>query len=95
MLGHPDSKIRDEAIILLNVLQDGVDWQKKSPYKAKISQVGFKFRLETLFEFDEILNPDSIVLMLNAFIFDVSCKNSIISWHRPKLNVLKSDGVMK
>lgn len=36
MLGHSISRVRDKAIILLNALYDGVNWQIKSAYHPEI-----------------------------------------------------------
>jgi starch synthase len=44
---------------------------------------------------EEGVHPGSIVLLLKAFIFDVSCRDNITSWHRPKLKEFKSDGGKK
>jgi len=43
MLGNIIERIRDAAVILLNVLYDGVDWQIRAPFTVKISKVGSKF----------------------------------------------------
>ena len=95
MLGHPLQIIRDQAIILLNVLHDGIDWQKRTPFKPRIAKVGCKFTLEYLFELEEGTHPGSIVLLLKTFILDSQCKDNITSWHRPKLKEYRSDGQKK
>lgn len=45
LLGNPLQTIRDQAVVNLNILYDGVDWQKRAPFNPKISKVGSKFQI--------------------------------------------------
>jgi starch synthase len=74
LLGHPLQAIRDQSVVMMNVLYDGVDWQRRTPFKPRIATVGSKFILEYLIEAEEGQNPNSIVLLLKSFIFDNKCK---------------------
>lgn len=58
--------MRDRAIILLNVVYDGVDWQRRAPFHCKISTVGSKFKIHYMIESD---HDDDIVLLLKSYIF--------------------------
>jgi starch synthase len=67
------------------VLYDGVDWQKRAPFKPKISKVGSKFVVEYLFEHEPGTHPRSVVLLLKSFIFDFKSHQNVTSWHKPEL----------
>lgn len=43
LLGYPDMSIRDQAIVLLNMLYDGVDWQLLEAFRPTIRCVGQHF----------------------------------------------------
>ncbi len=43
MLGHPLEQVRDKAIVLLTIVYDGVDWQKRAPFNCRVSKVNSKF----------------------------------------------------
>ncbi|CAK79065.1 unnamed protein product (macronuclear) [Paramecium tetraurelia] len=95
LLGNPLQLIRDQAIILLNILYDGVDWQKRVPFKPKITKVGSKFDIQYLFEYDSSYPLSSIVILLKSYIFDSGCKQNIVSWHKPKLSEYSNQGDKK
>ena len=45
LLGYYDMLVRDQAVILLNMLYDGVDWQLGSGFKPVIRCVGQHFKV--------------------------------------------------
>ena len=44
LLGYYEMSVRDQAVVLLNMLYDGVDWQLTSPFKPIIKCVGQHFK---------------------------------------------------
>ena len=40
LLGYHDMNVRDQAVVLLNMLYDGVDWQLTSAFKPVVRTVG-------------------------------------------------------
>lgn len=52
MLGSPIQLIRDHAVIMLNILYDGVDWSRRAPFSTKIAKVNSKFLVDYLVESD-------------------------------------------
>lgn len=49
LLGWND-EMATEATVLLNVLYDGVDWQREAPFNPIISQVDEKFMINYLID---------------------------------------------
>lgn len=67
MLGSPIQTVRDHAVIMLNILYDGVDWSRRAPFSTKISKVNSKFAIDYLIESDE--NDENIVFFVKSFVF--------------------------
>ena len=44
-LGYKDIEVRDEAVIILNMLYDGIDWQLTSAFKPLVRCVGQHFKV--------------------------------------------------
>lgn len=40
LLGYYDISVRDQAVVLLNMLYDGIDWQLTSAFKPVVRVVG-------------------------------------------------------
>lgn len=70
ILGHRNPDIRERAVVYLNILYDGVDWQLRGPFKGKVSTVGSEFKLDYLIESDA--NDDNLILLVNSYSFDGS-----------------------
>lgn len=45
MLGHPIKEVRNYAVLSLNIVYDGVDWQLTSPFTVKVSHVHRKVKI--------------------------------------------------
>ena len=52
LLGYYDMLVRDQAVILLNMLYDGVDWQLGSGFKPIIRCVGQHFKVSLTVSLD-------------------------------------------
>lgn len=87
MLGSPIQMVRDHAVIMLNILYDGVDWSRRAPFSTKISKVNSKFIIEYLIESDE--SDENIVFLVKSFVFLPQARQNIISIHKPKLKEFK------
>ena len=46
LLGYSDIFVRDQAVVLLNMLYDGVDWQYESAFRPVIRCVGQHFKVD-------------------------------------------------
>jgi len=91
MLGHPIIQIRDQAVILLNVLYDGIDWHKVDPYTTTIACIGEKFQISYLIE---STNFDNVVaLCLKSYLFAPYATENVLSFHKPHIsNYCEQDG---
>ncbi|KAL4507061.1 hypothetical protein ABPG72_001854 [Tetrahymena utriculariae] len=83
MLGSPIQVIRDHAVIMLNILYDGVDWSRRAPFSTKISKVKSKFLVDYLIESDQY--DENIVFLVKSLIFLPSTRQNVISIHKPKI----------
>lgn len=54
MLGHPVDSVREKSVVLLNGLQDEVDWQVKYSMNPKVREVGDVFWVEYLISQEEV-----------------------------------------
>lgn len=81
LLGHYDTDIRNEAVILLNMLYDETTWQEKSPFTIlKIRNVGEVMKLDLLIRKKDYLE-NQIVCILNTPCISNRIKNSIVTWN--------------
>lgn len=93
MLGSPILMIRDHAVIMLNILYDGVDWSRRAPFSTKISKVNSKFLVDYLVESDK--NDENIVFLVKSFVFLPGTRQNVISIHKPRVKEFKYDGAKK
>lgn len=70
MLGHSIKKVRDQSIVLLNILYDGVDWQKDAAFNPVIKTVGQKFVINYLVESQD---GAELCILIKAFLFIPNC----------------------
>jgi len=77
--GHHVSQVREKAVIYLNLLIDGVDWQLESAFKPQISTVDNEFTVSYLLESHYKNKP--LILLLNSLPFDKSDLSPVISYH--------------
>ena len=59
LLGYYEISVRDQAVVLLNMLYDDVDWQLQCAFKPVIRCVGQHFKIDVLVDFDERKNKDA------------------------------------
>jgi len=52
LLGYYEINIRDQAIVLLNMLYDGVDWQITTAFRPVIRCVGQHFKVNVTVTLD-------------------------------------------
>ena len=48
LMGYPDIAVRDQAVVLLNMLYDEVDWQLQEAFRPVIRTVGQHFIINTI-----------------------------------------------
>lgn len=88
LLGHYDFDVRDQSIIHLNVLYDGIDWQFSAPFDPKITCVRSQFAI------DEMIIPEAkpscVFFFMNAPAFCHNSTDSIITWHPLEVSSAKS-----
>ena len=89
LLGHKESAVREKAVVFLNILYDGVDWQLKGAYRGRVGTVGNEFKMEQLLE-DESAEH-SIGFLLYAQSFDGNDELPILSWHKPEVFPFKDE----
>lgn len=71
MLGW-GGEITDDAVRLLNIYYDGVDWQLRSPFRPVISSVGKRVKIDYLVD-DQKCEQD-LVFLIKTRSFDPYCK---------------------
>jgi hypothetical protein len=85
-----DERVAEEAVILLNVLYDNVDWQFNSPFKPVICQVGEDFEINYLIENKEQFRQN-LILCLKAPCMDKHFRKEVFSWHHLKIKEYTKD----
>lgn len=58
LLGYYEMSVRDQAIVLLNMLYDNVDWELQSAFVPVVRCVGQHFKVEAIVDFDAGANKD-------------------------------------
>jgi len=79
LLGHSDLEIRDHAIVLLNTLYDGVDWQHSEAFVPVIKISGTNFSIEERIFSRKPLSE--VIIMLNAPSYFKDCPLTVMTWH--------------
>lgn len=79
LLGHYDFDIRDQSIVCLNMLYDGVDWQFGVAFEPKVACVKSQFVVEEKVVSRNPLNY--VLLFLSAPAYCSECQSSILTWH--------------
>jgi len=52
LLGYHEITIRDQAVVLLNMLYDGIDWQLTSAFRPVVRVVGQHFKVNIIIDLD-------------------------------------------
>jgi len=81
--GYCDISIRDQAVVLLNMLYDGVDWQLQEAFRPVVRQVGQHFIVKVIVQRSVKSAKDSqIFLGLGAPSPIDGNNNHILTWHK-------------
>lgn len=83
LLGHSEIDVRDQSIVLLNMLIDGVDWQFAEAFTPVVTCVESEFILNISVLSKEPLKD--VVVMLNAPSNYSDCELAVITWHKVKV----------
>jgi hypothetical protein len=86
--------VRDKAVILLNMLYDGVDWQLNEGFRPVVRVVGQHFKVGLVVDLEMAKTPNvQIFLGLNAPSPIEGINQSVVTWHKiDKRNIVKSQG---
>ena len=52
LMGYCDIAIRDQAVVLLNMLYDEVDWQLQEAFRPAVRTIGQHFIISSIVQFD-------------------------------------------
>lgn len=95
-MGYSDMSIRDQSIVLLNMLYDGVDWQLLEAFRPTIRCVGQHFIIECLVHKNPKSVNTQIFLGLGAPSPIKSQNKSLLTWHKiEQRNIIEEDNVMQ
>lgn len=79
LLGHPELEVRDQSIIYLNMLYDGVDWEFSAAFEPKITCVRSVFAIN-----EKIISKNPLncpILFLSAPSFYAQSTSTLFTWH--------------
>eukprot|EP01022_Parablepharisma_sp_SALTPOND_P008190 TRINITY_DN135350_c2_g1_i1.p1 TRINITY_DN135350_c2_g1~~TRINITY_DN135350_c2_g1_i1.p1 ORF type:complete len:1045 (+),score=80.36 TRINITY_DN135350_c2_g1_i1:2070-5204(+) len=79
LLGHYDFDVRDQSIVYLNMLYDGIDWQFGAAFEPKVTCVHSQFLINETILSKKSLNY--VVLLLSAPVFYNDSPISTLTWH--------------
>lgn len=83
LLGYKDIDVRDEAIIILNMLYDGIDWQLTSAFTPVIRCVGQNFKINlTVRRENQADFENRLFLGLSAPSPLDDIHTSVLTWHK-------------
>ena len=75
--------VRDQAVILLNMLYDGVDWQLSSPFRPVVKCIGQHFTVSIIVDYEMEKNKQSQLYLGLSAPYPVEGYNKqILSWHK-------------
>jgi hypothetical protein len=95
LLGYCDLTIRDQVVVLLNMLYDGVDWQIPEAFRPVIRCVGQHFNLSVIVHKKPgVFSESQIYMGLGAPSPISGNNNSLLTWHKiePR-NIVAQDNV--
>lgn len=83
LLGYFEISVRDQAVVLLNMLYDGVDWQLTSAFRPVVRVVGQHFKVNVIVDLDLKQNKSSqIFIGLSAPSPLEGLNKTILTWHK-------------
>jgi starch synthase len=92
LLGYSDISVRDQAIIFLNMLYDGVDWQLQSAFRPVVRVVGQHFKVNIIVDHDLEKSKDAqIFIGLSAPSPIENVNQTVLTWHKiDQRNIVKA-----
>ena len=94
LLGYSDMLVRDQAVILLNMLYDGVDWQLGTGFQPVIRCVGQHFKVSLTVSLENWSSGTGQMFMgLSAPSPLSSTHETVLTWHKivPRNIIASSD----
>jgi hypothetical protein len=93
--GYCDISIRDQAIVLLNMLYDGVDWQLQEAFRPIIRSVGQHFIIDVIVQKNQKHgNNSQIFLGLGAPSPIDGNNHHLLTWHKiEQRNITEVDNI--
>ena len=83
LLGYQDIFVRDQAVVLLNMLYDGVDWQMQSAFRPVIRCVGQHFKVDLTIRHDNFeKSAETIFIGLSAPSNLPATHDTVLTWHK-------------
>lgn len=83
LLGYSDMHVRDQAVIFLNILYDGLDWQLTSAFRPTVRVVGQHFKVSLVVDLDLSKNKDAqIFIGLSAPCPFEGTNKTVLTWHK-------------
>jgi hypothetical protein len=65
LLGHFDREVRNEAVLMLNLIYDNTTWQEKSPFTTVVRNIDERNKLEILVRIKDFSNDGNILCITN------------------------------
>ena len=93
-MGFCDIAVRDQAVVLLNMLYDGVDWQLQEAFRPAIKTIGQHFivQLSVKLAAKQAEAIPQLYLGLSAPSPTHTSHEYVVSWHKiTQRNVIKRD----
>jgi len=63
LLGYHEISIRDQAVVFLNMLYDGIDWQLTQAFRPIIRCVGQHFKVHVIVDLELAKNKQSHIFL--------------------------------
>ena len=94
--GYCDIGIRDQAIVLLNMLYDGVDWQLQEAFRPVVRSVGQHFIVNAIVQNQRNPQDSQIFLGLGAPSPIQGNNHHLLTWHKlePR-NIVQKDNIQQ
>ena len=83
LLGYYEINVRDQAVVLLNMLYDGVDWQLSSAFTPVVRSIGQHFKVQLTVSLENFSqHKDQLFLGLSAPSPLPHTHQTILTWHK-------------
>ena len=93
--GYCDIGIRDQAIVLLNMLYDGVDWQLQEAFRPVVRSVGQHFIVNVMVQKNQRTDGDSQIFLGLGAPSPITGNNThLLTWHKlEERNIVQKDNI--